>query len=920
MNPVRNTTGTSPSSGWIVAFFRFCLHSYPSAFRGEFGSDMVRTFVSKLADVGKSLTGKVLFLFRECVGAGIGGLRLRARSWRKRGDRSDSQQERIELRELSSTRRGWSRLPDMGRDLKHSVRALIRRPSLSIGGIVVLGFGIGLTTVLFCLVAAMAFRPLPVPGGRRIMHLEQVDPEQVDSGLPVSLHDLRDWREQQTTFEDLGGFYTGTVNLSGIDRPERFFGAWVTTNTFDLLQVRPFMGRAFLPEEGLPGAPGVALISYAVWQSRFGADGDIIGRVMRVNGEPTTIAGIMPEGFGFPYWEDIWLPLAVDPQTFERGQGPGLEVFGRLRDGVTLNEAKAEFDGISTRLDQAYPESTRGRRAYLEPYPLSYQDSDLWGVVAFLLLTGFSVLLIACFNVANLLLARAVTRSRDLAIRVAIGAGRGQVMKEVFQEALLLAVGGACFGTALTIGIMEILNRTVMVNLTYPPPFWMIFRVDAPILLFVLASTVLAAILSGLIPAYRASRTGVQTVLRTGMRGGSGLKQGRLSRLLVTAQLVVSAALMVTSGHVALRVVNKQTVDYPYPVDQVLTARVGLFDEYFPDRDARQAFYRDVCSRLEAHPGVVSTFLATSLPGEEAQRLRLGLQGDESVGRGEGPYVRSAWISPGFFRALDVPVVQGRDFTASDDTRGAAVALINQSLAEQFFPDQEPLGKQIRLGDDDTDSPWLTVVGVVPDLNMDGAYSPAGDPQGAYRPIPQGDLGFVSIGLCVEGAPLTYAATLREEVMELQGDTPIYFVRTLRDAVNSNLINLIIIGGIFITFGVAAFLMASVGLFAVTSFLADQRTREVGLRMALGARARNILGLILRQGLVQVLTGLALGLLLASAMIRLITGSVAVAVEAWNLPLTLAVCVVLGLTGITAVVCPALRTMRVDPMDALRVE
>jgi putative ABC transport system permease protein len=638
-----------------------------------------------------------------------------------------------------------------------------------------------------------------------------------------------------------------------------------------------------------------------------------------VNGEVSTIVGIMPEGFGFPYWQDVWIPLRIDHLSLARGEGPGLDVFGRLRSGVSLEQARAEFVGISDRLAQAYPETNENLQPLIEGYTRSYLGPESTPGFVAMALTVLGVLLIACFNVANLLLALAVTRIRDLAIRVAVGASRRRVIVKVLHEALLMAAIGAVLGTGLALVGVEIIDRYIVATATFPPPFWMIFKVDAPILLFVVGITGICAMASGVLPALKASKADVNSLLQENSRAGTSIRMGRMSRLMVMAEITVSATLLVVSGHLAWDVVRTQDAHYLYPVDDVLTARVGLFEEMVPTQEARLGFFENLQGRLEQQPSVVSVYMATVLPGSEVGRYGFTIQGEEMEEGPNLPRARAVRVSPGFFQALDVPVAQGREFTWEDNLDAERIALVNQSFSERFFPETSPLGRQVRFGGTDSDSPWLTVVGVVPDLNMDGTVDPKGNPEGIYLPIAQGDVTFVSVAIRTRGDPLAFAPTLRDEVAALQGDTPIFYVQTLRDAINNNLLDFILLGGLFAAFAVAAFFMAAVGLYSVTAFLASQRTRELGLRMALGAGAGSILGLVLRKGVYQVAFGIALGVVFA-AIGRLMMESGGGWVTEWNMTIAVLVSITLGITGLLAVVTPALRATRVNPVDALRME
>jgi putative ABC transport system permease protein len=915
------TTPTSSPGreGWAPPIFRASLCLYPPTFRAELGPDMVETFNHRLADIRAGALRRGLFVLRECAGAGLGGLRLRFVAFAARGKDGGRTREPVGFQQPSPSRRFKDLLPEFGQDFRQALRSLWRRPGAAISGVMALGMGIGLTTMMSSIIISVAFRPLPVPGGDRIVHIEQDNPQRGEEGLMIQPHDLADWQAQQASFEELGGFYQASVNLSGSDRPERAFGAFVTTNTFEILQVPPRVGRGFLPEDGRVGAPPVVIISHGVWGARFGGRADVVGSQIRVNGEVSTIVGIMPEGFGFPYWQDVWVPVRVDLPALDRDQGPEMEVFGRRKAGVSLEQAISEFRGITDRLARSYPETNEGMRAVIEPYTLSYLEPEARPGLVAMFMTVFGVLLIACFNVANLLLALAVTRIKDLAIRVSVGATRRRIMVKVLQEAFLLAAMGAVLGVGLAYFGLEVIDRYIISTATFPPPFWMVFKLDPSILLFVVGITGVCALASGLLPALKASRTDVSSLLQENTRGGSGLKMGRLSRFMVTTELTVSATLLVVSGHLAMDVLGTQGAQYGYPIDDVLTARFGLFDELVPTREERQAIFDGLQTRLEARPEVVSAALAGTLPGVPIGRQGFMLMGQE-YGEGEVlPQARTGRVSRGFFQAIDVPVLQGREFNREDDLDGPPVAVVNESFVTRFLADVEPLGAQLRFGDTGSEEPWLRVVGVVPDLNMDGAMNPQGNPEGVYLHLAQADYRFLNVMVRTRGDPLAFAPTLRDEVMALQQDTPIFFVQTLRDAININLLDLILLGGLFAAFAMAAFLMAAIGLYSVTAFLAGQRTRELGLRMALGARSGEVLSLVLRKGIHQILIGLVVGVSVAAGGRVLMEAGNGWA-PPWNMTIVLVVSTALAATGLLAILVPAVRATQVNPVDALREE
>jgi predicted permease len=906
--------------------FAFCLRFYPRAFLAEYASAMSETFSARLRDLRPRSLRRLFFLLRECASAALGGMGLTLvyalgpRRWRTTGLRARAWgTEDPTARSRSRVERGVDLLANLGWDLRHSARALGRRPVTTAGAVVALGLGIGLATTIFSFVYAAAYRPLPVPGGERILHLEQEDPSHGRRELGVSYHDFQDWRAQQTALEDLAAFYTGTVNLSGDERPERYFGAFMTANALDVLGARPALGRGFLPGEDRPSAPPVIVISHSVWRVRFGGDPRIAGRTVRVNGEPTTIVGVMPEGFAFPYYQDAWVPLKVDPLAVERGGGPGLEVFGRLRTGMALEEARAEFDGISARLAAAYPETNRGLVARVEPYTESYQGEEAKLAVTLFLGFGLAVLLVACFNVAHLLLAQAAAQAKDMAIQRAMGASRRRAVAKVLQQAFLLSSAGAVVGVLIAVADMRFLDRFITARATFPLPFWMDLTVDGPVLLFVLGAVGITSLASGLLPGLRASKAGVHRVLTDASWGSSSLRIGRASRWLVLSQITLTTMLLVLAGHLALQVGRARTAEHAYPTTDVLTARVTLFDGAFPERRDRLAFRAELLRRLEASPGVTAVALGTALPGMPTSILRAAVEGEAYTDAADVPTARVVYASPGFFEAFESPPLQGRSFTESDDDAGAPVAVVNRPYAERFFPDGDPVGRQIRVGWPDPEGPWRTVVGVVPDLDMDGALDPKRPNEGIYIPLGQSDARTVSIAVRTSGDPLAFAPVIRDEVTGLQGDTPVYFVKTLQDAINTNLFDLVILGGLLWALALAAFLLASVGLYGVSSFLASQRTRELGVRIALGATGGEVVGLVMRQGSRQVLLGLTVGVLLAAGIMA-VMGRGGMQVVPWSFGVAGAVCVALGATGLAAVFAPAWRATKVDPVEALRAQ
>lgn len=806
-------------------------------------------------------------------------------------------------------------------DFRFALRRLRKQPGSTTVVVLTFTLGIGLTAAMFCIVHG-ALRTLPFDQAEELVHLERSHLAADIESMEVTFFEYRQWRESQQSFEDLAAFYRGTANLASPGLPpERYQGAFITANAFELLGETAVRGRTFQPEEEGPASPPVVILSHHLWQERFDGDQEILGRQVRINGEPKTVIGVMAEGFTFPFEEDLWLPLPLDPAEY----GPGvedltLEIFGRLKDGVSLDQARLDIATVAQTLEQDHPEHQEGIAPILKPYTEEFVGREVSQLLFTMLGAVFGVLIIACVNVANLLLGRSILRGRELAVRSALGARRLRLIVQMLSETFVLAAVGAVGGLALTHFAMGLFTR--IVDQAAGRPFWIEFRVDPTVVAFVLGVTLLAALLAGLLPALQATRQPAAEVLKDETRGSSGLRLGRFSKGLIVAEVALTCALLVGAGLMIRSVVNLRAIDLPVDTTQFLTARVGLFETDYPEEADRVQFFHDLQDRLAARPDVAAAAITASLPGNGAWRSRLALEGQEIGEAAELPLTRRIITTPGLFHTLGVEVLAGRDFGLRDRADSLPVALVNQSFAARFFEGENPLGQRLRLPDparpaDEEEAPWLTVVGVVPDLLASGPQNE--EPAAVYQPLAQQPLRFASLLVKPAGgvAPMPLAATLRSEVQSLDPNLPLYWVHTLEASILEDMWFFDIFGGLFMILGFAALFLAAVGLYGVMTFAVSQRTHEVGIRMALGARAKNVLGLILRQGLVQLAVGLALGLGLALVFARALE-FVLFQVDPWD-PLSFAaIATVLLVTGLTACLIPARRAVRVDPAIALR--
>ncbi|MBT8404142.1 MAG: ABC transporter permease, partial [Gemmatimonadetes bacterium] len=757
------------------------------------------------------------------------------------------------------------------KDLRYAGRGLFRTPGVTVIAVVALALGIGLTTVMFSIVYGALHRGLPFDGADRIVHLERTNPSQDIESMSVPIHDYVDWNERQRTFDALGAFYQGTVNIRGSERPERFEGAFMTANTLEILGMQPLFGRWFTEEEASPGGPMVAVLGYEVWQDRYGGDRGVLGRTVTINGRAGEIIGVMPEGFEFPVLEEVWVPLQLDPVQLERGAGMGLAVFGRLAEGITVDQAMQEFTGIANQLSAEFPDTNEGVLPVIRPYTEEFIGEEERGILYTMLATVLLVLFIACANVANLLLARAAVRTRDVAIRTSLGASRWRVVIQLMAEAVVLTAVGAVLGTVIASIGVGMFARAIEPT---DPPFWIDIRLDGPILGFVILASALAALVSGAIPAIRASSTDINAVLKDESRGSSSLQIGRLSRWLVVAEVAMSVALLVASGLMVQSVVRLDNMEHAYPSENVFTARIGLFEERFPDEGSRARFWDQVLERAQALPGVHSAALMTTAPGLGSWGTRIQIDGENYAADRDIPFARFAIVSPEFFETFENDAIQGRVFTRLDGLDAAPVTVVNESFVERFFPDGQAIGRRVRQGGLQTEFEWLEIVGVVPDMGLTSVGDSEEDspPHGMYLPLGQSDQRFLTLAATTdEVAPLSLAGPVRDLVAGVDADTPIYFVETLETAIDRNMWFYGVFGGLFAAFGAAALFLASVGLYGVMSFSVSRRIQEMGIRMALGAGGRDVLRLVLRQGMGQIGIGMVLGAGLALLVARGLT-------------------------------------------------
>ncbi|HXT41233.1 MAG TPA: ABC transporter permease [Candidatus Angelobacter sp.] len=815
-------------------------------------------------------------------------------------------------------------------DLRFAFRQLLKNPGFTAVAVLTLALGIGANTAIFSVVDAVLLRPLAYPESDRLVWLSERGPDW--SGGSISCPNFTDWRNQQSVFEKFGVYSGSNFTLTGAGEPVRLAGAMMSSDVFAALRVQPEIGRVFGEDEDKPGGPPVAVIGHALWQNRFGGDAGIVNKTINLNGKAYTILGVMPAGFEFPNKVDVWLPvgpLFAESSWQNRDNHPGLFGLARLKPGVTLEKARTDLDLIAVRLEQQYPESNKTRRVQIDRL-LDNKVGNVRRALWILLGAVTFVLVIACANVANLLLARAAAREKEMALRAALGAGRWRITRQLLAESGLLALLGAATGLLFAKGGL----RTVTALAGDSMPRAAEISLDPRVLLFSGLVAALTGILFGLAPAWHASRVNLQATLKEAGRGATagraGLRQGLvIAEVALTFVLLVGAGLLLLSFHRLLQ------VNPGFVVDRVLTFRINPPGDTYQTDEQQILFCRALLEKLRALPGVQAASLASqnSIPLHDGGwDMRFLVEGRAEPPPHLQPSLQFHLIAPDYFQAMGIPLLQGRDFTDQDNRerlRGASSGndwgaglnsvIIDEEFAKRYWPNQNPLGQRIRIPFGEREKqPVVTIVGVVGRIKENRLSEQGGLVQ-AYFPMYQQPLGNMAAVVKTTSEPAALLSTVRRQVAQLDPTLPIFEISTLKEMRDHNVapdrVNLGLIGG----FAVLALVLAIIGLYGLLSFTVTQRQREIGVRMALGAQRFDVLNLVIGQGMRLILAGVVIGLFGSFALTRVLA-SVLFNVEPAD-PLTF-ITVTFSLCAVALLACyiPARRATKVDPMEALRCE
>jgi putative ABC transport system permease protein len=804
-------------------------------------------------------------------------------------------------------------------DLRFALRFLMRSKRSTSIAVLCLATGIAMTTATFSGVSAWVVRPLPWDDPNQLVGVSEVLRESSDVDAAVSGPNYQTWLREAAPasgrgpFSQMAAFVRTNFGLLADDEPERVMGARVSASTFPLFDEQPILGRGFTEKEDTLGRNAVVILGYELWQERFEGSSGVVGRSIRIDGRPHEIVGVMREGFEFPEWAQAWTPLGLPGDGADRDDRE-FEVVARLRDGVTLEQAQAQMDRISRSLEQRFPEANAGWQARLQLYRDRLVPSGIRFGLSIQLAASIFVLLIACANAANILLAQAASRQKELALRAALGATRQRIVRQLLTESTLIAFLSGGLGALASPSVTNAMLAVAPVR----PPYWVNMSMDHWVLAFTVAVCSLTGIAFGLVPALRASRIDLVPVLKEGGRAATrSVRGGRLAQGLVAAELALAIVLLIGASLLIRSYLAMGEVDLGYDRDGVLTWRVTLPESRYPTEVSRSNFVREMVRRTAAIPGVEAAGAANfQLPAQQNYFLRAFEVEGQPVVAAERPSLIYHPVTDGLLETLRVDVLDGRGLRNDDVENGSDVVLVSEALAARFWPNQSALGRRIRL---DVDEPWLRVVGVTRDLHrpLDVAGDNSAPDWQVFVPLTHHVYESVSFALRVWGEPEAFGAAVRQEFLAVDPSLPVYAMETMDQVLLQQTWVSRLWGAMFGGFAVFALLLSAVGLYGVISYGVAQRSHEVGVRMALGARPRDVLALVMKQGLWSTAVGAGSGLVLAMGL-GFVLSSLLFGVETWD-PLTfIGTTLLLSAVALLATFVPALRATRVDPVVALR--
>jgi putative ABC transport system permease protein len=803
------------------------------------------------------------------------------------------------------------------KDIRYGVRSLLKHPGFTAVVVATLALGIAANTTIFSSVDALLLHPFSFPNQERLLVLWEQNPAVGTVRGSVAPGNFTDWREHNQTCEQLVAIDQLSFDLSDGARPERFPGYGVTQGFFDALGVKAAQGRTFLLEESQPGREQVVVLKNSFWQERLGGDPKVVGQTITLNRKPFTVVGVMPPDFNYPYNAGVmWTPLVFDQEEQHDRQIHYLRIIGLLKPGATIGQAQAELHAVAKQAQEQFPETNSGRDVGV----VTLTDDAVRGArtgVPILMGAVVFVLLIACANVANLLLVRAVARQRETAVRLALGASRARLVRQALTESAILGILGGTLGLFVSVWAIEALARGIPADYSKFIPGWNRLGLNLNVLLFTFAVSMLAGMVAGLAPIWHSSRTNLNEALKAGGRGDSGRGgHSRLRSTLVVSEVALSLVLLVGAGLMVRSFVAMQRADLGIKPENVLAMQISLPQQSYEDKDKRRNFYQQLLSRVETMPGVMKAGMVNIVPFSSSYTSRnFHIAGQPPSAKGEEPYVEIRAATPGYFDAIGTSLRGGRLFTAQDDAHAGRVILVNEEFARRFLPGQQAIGQRLELDGEPKEIP--EIIGVVADVKNDD-LDEAPDPA-AYLPYSQNP--YLTMSLIIRGTqdPTRMVSGVRSEVHALDAALPVSNIKTISQMIYERVSPKRLMTYILAVFALCALLLASVGIYGVMSYAVSQRTQEIGIRMALGARTADVLKLVVSNGMKLTLIGVLIGLAGAFALTRFLE-NLLFHVTPTDKVTFVAVATTLIVVALVASYVPARRATKVDPLVALRDE
>lgn len=783
-------------------------------------------------------------------------------------------------------------IESFSRDVRFSLRVLSKDKTFCSLSVLVLGLGIGGATTQFTIVNAIALRGFSFPHPEQLMSVGLIDSKASDQNNNFGLgniptaQDYEDLKAMQKSFSMMAGYVNGaTVNVTYKNNPQRYTGSYVTEDFFKIIDVKPVLGRDFTAADNKPGAEKVTILGDEIWRRDFGADPNIVGQNVRINGNAATIIGVMPANFKFPVSEELWTPLYNEFPPQPRGDlrlganNSAPAVIGRLKTGVTIDQANAEFTGLARHLAEDNPKTNQNlTSASVQPLLNAFTGIQFRRIVWAMLAAVILVLLIACVNVMNMQFGRAALRGKELAIRGALGATRWRLIRQMLTESLVVAVFGAIAGLGIAYLAVDLYVRSIN-GLPFPAPYYWKFAIDGSVLLFTIGITLFATIVSGLVPAFLSARGNATEIMKEGRSGNSSRLVNIITRMLVVGQIALTAALLIVATLEIKSIRNQMKLDYGYDENSIYAARMALMDGAYPSEDSRREFFQRAVRALRANSQFESAAMSSRFRMTFDGQGQYEVEGQKYLTDRDRPSGNFESVSDHYFTTLGLKILEGRDFAVDDVDSKQPVAIVNASFARKYWSNQNQsaIGHQIRIFNPGQPQPWRTIVGVVPDTLMQGPFDQQTESVGFYMPF----LGaspatqFCTIIVRPRGGQRadTLGPALSSAVADLDSNLPIYFAGTPGRLHNEILGANRTIATLFTIFGIVAFILSGVGLYGVMSFSVNQRTQEFGIRMALGADAARIFRMVMTQGAWQ----LAIGLVLGAGGVALLLGVIAAA-------------------------------------------